>query len=83
MRTTSCCSPVRKLVAKLQSLWAVEIGTLGFQHRKCGFCKINKFSMKRCQKELEGVWLSMGKDGIFVCEVFKRDIWLGGLGKEA
>lgn len=38
--------------------------------------------MNRWQKELEGVWLSMGKDGIYMCEIFKN-IWLGGLGKEA
>lgn len=39
--------------------------------------------MNRWQKELEGAWLSMGKDGIYMCEIFKKNIWLGGLGKEA
>lgn len=44
--------------------------------------KINKSSMNRWQKKLERAWLSVGKDSMYLCEIFKRKIWLGVLGKE-
>lgn len=69
-------------VAILKCLWKVEIETPGLQHQKCGFCKIKKSSVNRSWKDLKGAWLSMGKDGTYMCEIFKGNIWLWRLGKE-